>query len=260
MTANSNHHAPEKRARMHERVSRVLLQRIIRGTLPVGSKLSTERALAAEFQVNRATVREALRYLENLELIAIRQGDGAYVQSFLESGNLEMAKALMHVDETMRREVLSAILEVRRINSPEVAYAAALRRSSVHLKQLEQAALHSPNLPILERDKRVHHIIGLASGNILQILMTNFYEDFFYSFGHLYFGNEKNRHRSQVFHRDIYHAICEQNAGVARDIMQDVLQYAEHAVLEEIESKAVTGSVAAGGYPRHRNSPNWLNQ
>jgi len=260
MTAKANHHAPEKRVRIHERVSHVLLQRIIRGTLPVGSKLSTERALAAEFQVNRATVREALRYLENLELIAIRQGDGAYVQSFLESGNLETAKAVMNVDEAMRREVLSAILEVRRINSPEVAYTAALKRSCGHLQQLEQAALHSPDLPILERDKRVHHIIGLASGNILQILMTNFFEDFFYAFGHLYFDNEKNRHRSAAFHRDIYHAIREQNAGVARDIMQDVLQYAEHAVLEEIENKTVTGCVAAEGHPRQRNSPYWLNQ
>lgn len=255
-----DHQISAKRPRIHEQVLRVLLKRIIRGELPVGAKLATERTMAAEFQVNRATVREALRYLENLELITIRQGDGAYVQSFLESGNLETAKAVMHVDEAMRREVLSAILEVRRINSPEVAYAAALRRSSVHLQQLEQAALHSPDISILERDKGVHHIIGLASGNILQIFMTNFYEDFFYDFGHLYFQNNQNVKRSEAFHQDIYHAIRDQNAGMARDIMRDVLQYAEHTILEEIKRHAVTGSVASGGHSYVKDKRYWSNQ
>ena len=249
-----------KRPRVHEQVIHVLLKRIIRGELPVGAKLSTERALSAEFQVNRATVREALRYLENLELIAIRQGDGAYVKNFQESGNLETAKALMHVDDAMRFEVLTAILEVRRISSPEVAYAAALRRSPDHLAQLQQVALHSPDLPILERDKRVHHIIGLASGNILHILMTNFYEDFFYDFGYLYFQNDRNIKRSEAFHRDIYHAIRDQNAGMARDIMRDVLQYAEQAVLEEIERKAVTGLVTSGGLSYTKDKSDWSNQ
>jgi GntR family transcriptional regulator, transcriptional repressor for pyruvate dehydrogenase complex len=260
MTAPSDHRAPAKRARIHERVSRILLKRIIRGEIPIGARLSTERALAAEFQVNRATVREALRYLENLELIAIRQGDGAYVKNFLESGNLETAKAVMHVDDAMRLEVLTAILEVRRINSPAVAYAAALRRSPDHLARLQQVALHSPDLPILERDKNVHHIIGLASGNILQILMTNFYQDFFYDFGHLYFLNDNNIKRSEAFHRDIYHAIRDQNAGMARDIMRDVLQYAEQAIREEIESPAVTDSLAFGGHSNTKENDYWSNQ
>lgn len=241
MTQTIQNQRTDKRPRIHERVIRVLLTRIIRGEMPVGAKLATERALAAEFQVNRATVREALRYLENLKLIAIRQGDGAYVKNYLESGNLETAKAMVHVDDATRLEVLSAILEIRRINSPEVAYAAALKRSPVHLQQLEKTVLHSPDLPVLERDKRVHHIIGLASGNILQILMTNFYEEFFYYFGHLYFENNANINRSEAFHRDIYHAICDQNASVAREMMRDVLLYAEEAIYRAIEIPAPAG-------------------
>lgn len=243
---DSHHHPPEKRARVHERVSRILLQRILRGELPIGTKLTTERALAGEFQVNRATVREALRYLENLELIAIRQGDGAYVKNILDSGNLETAKAVMQVDDAMRREVLTALLKIRRINSPEVAYAAALNRTPAHLQQLEQIVFHAPDMPILERDKRLHHIIGQASGNILQILMTNFYEDFFDAFGHLYFNHVNNRQRSEKFHRDIYLALRDQNAGMAREMMRDVLQYAEQAVIGEIGKKAAIGADTIG--------------
>ncbi len=221
---------PARRTRVHERITRVLLRRILRGELAAGAKLPTERTLARTFEVNRATVREALRYLENLELISVRQGDGAYVRNFLESGNLQIAKDLVRVDEAMRREILTAIMEVRRTNIPEVAYAAALRRTPEQLQQLEKVALRSPQQSVMARDRQVHRIIARASGNILNILLINFFEDFFDAFGDLYFGNKRHCRRSETFHRDICEAIAQQNAGHARDIMRDALQYAEAAV------------------------------
>jgi GntR family transcriptional repressor for pyruvate dehydrogenase complex len=231
----------DRPSRAHENVVRTLLARILRGSLPPGAKLPTERALAAEFEVNRGTVREALRYLEHLELIVIRQGDGATVQPFLESGNLETAKAMVHADPDLRLEVLTAILEVRRVNSPEIAYAAALRRSPGHLLRLEETALRGGDLGILERDKAVHHIIALASGNILHILLTNFCQDFFDAFGHLYFENDANIRRSETFHRDILQALRDQDAVNAREIMRDVLVYAEGAVFKALGKDAAIG-------------------
>ena len=133
-----------KRPRINEQLIRILLQRIVHGEYPLGDKLPTERALAAEFAVNRATVREALRYLEALELIAVRQGDGAWVKDYRSSGNLEIAKALMALDNSMRVEIFRALLEVRRIVSPEIAYAAALRRSARQLQQLFKIVFDSP--------------------------------------------------------------------------------------------------------------------
>jgi GntR family transcriptional repressor for pyruvate dehydrogenase complex len=221
--------------RTHERVSGALLGKLFRGDIAPGEKLPTERTLARDFDVNRATVREALRYLENLELVAIRQGDGAYVKPLLESGNLEIAKAMVRIDPSWRREVLAAIHEIRRINGPEMAYAAALNRSPAHLQHLETLALRPEGSHILERDKRIHRVIAQASGNILLILLTNFCMEFFDDFGDLYFAREANVRRSEQFHRSIYEAIRDQNAGVAREVMRDVLAYAEQAVREELE-------------------------
>ena len=220
--------------RTHEKVTRALLGQLFRGTIAPGEKLPTERAMAGTFAVNRATVREALRYLEHLDLIAIRQGDGAYAKHFLESRNLETAKAMLRVDTGLRREVLAAVLEIRRINSPEIAYAAALKRSPDHLRQLQQAAFPDEEIAIMERDKHVHRIISRASGNILHVLMTNFCQDFFDDFGHLYFAREANCRRSVRFHRVIFNAIRDQNAGVARDVMREALQYAERAVYDAL--------------------------
>jgi len=235
MNKHTAHPVRPAPTRVHEQVTRTLLRRIMRGELPIGSKLTTERALAAEFQVNRATVREALRYLENLELIAIRQGDGAYVQNVFDSGNLETAKAMMQVDGTLRIKVLRAILEVRRINSPEIAHAAALNRSDAHLAQLEQVVFKQSDQPVMERDRAVHRIIGLASGNIVQILLTNFCLDFYDAFGQLYFEKSDNIERSEIFHRQIFEAVRDQNAGIARTVMRDVLAYADQAVLKAID-------------------------
>jgi DNA-binding FadR family transcriptional regulator len=90
--------------------------------------------------------------------------------------------------------------------------------------------------------------------------MTNFYEDFFYEFGHLYFENRANIARSEAFHQAIYHAIREQNAGVARDIMRDVLQYAEQAIYQEIKQDAETRSIAGGETPHAGKDDYWSNQ
>jgi GntR family transcriptional repressor for pyruvate dehydrogenase complex len=234
-------HAPSVRpGRAHEKVTCALLGELFRGTITPGAKLPTERAMAETFAVNRATVREALRHLEHLDLITIRQGDGAYAKHFLESRNLETAKAMVRTDAGLRREVLAAVLEIRRINSPEIAYAAALKRSPDHLRQLQQAAFPDEEIAMMERDKHVHRIVSRASGNILHVLMTNFCQDFFDDFGHLYFARDANCKRSAKFHRDIFHAIRDQNAGVAREIMRDVLRYAERAVYDALAQETAT--------------------
>jgi GntR family transcriptional regulator, transcriptional repressor for pyruvate dehydrogenase complex len=241
-----------RRARIHEQVIDILLRRMVRGEYPVDSKLPTERALAAEFGVNRTTVREALRHLENLELITVRQGDGAYVQDYRESGNLQTAKALFQVDAAMQREILTAVLEVRRMVCPEIAYMAALRRTDAHLTQLRRMAWEAPQLSIMERDKQVHRHIGRASGNLIYVLNTNLYEDFFEYAEDLYFADPGNARRSERFHREIYTAIEKQNASDAREVMAAVLAYAEQAVYAAMARKERTNEQGAlGALDRH---------
>jgi GntR family transcriptional regulator len=56
-----------------------LKQRIDRGELPAGTRLPSEPDLAAELQVSRATLREALRAMEIEGLLRRRQGSGTFV-------------------------------------------------------------------------------------------------------------------------------------------------------------------------------------
>ncbi len=76
-------------------ISSRLLRRILDGVYPAGSKLPTERVLASEFGVARTIVREALKRIEAMNLLTIRQGSGALVEDFRMVGGIELADLLM---------------------------------------------------------------------------------------------------------------------------------------------------------------------
>lgn len=59
-----------------EAVAALLRHRIVRGELPVGTKLPTEEELTEQFGIARTTLREALRVLESQGLIHIKRGRG----------------------------------------------------------------------------------------------------------------------------------------------------------------------------------------
>jgi GntR family transcriptional repressor for pyruvate dehydrogenase complex len=183
--------------------------------------------MAESFQVNRATVREALRKLENLELIDIRHGDGVYAKNFLESGNFDLIKAALAEDGN--NETILSVLEVRRITVPEMAFLAAQRRKDDDLAALEQIITH-PNLTVQEQDIKVHEIIAHATRNLVYTVMLNFFNQFTRRYNYLYFNSRKNLERSRRFHRDIFKAISQKKPKEARRIMSDVLLYAEDAV------------------------------
>jgi len=140
---------PLSRSRLHEEIASIIQKQIMNGTIAPGAKLPPERDLAETFNVNRATVREALRKLENLELLEIRHGDGVYVKNYLESGNLDLIKAAIRMDESFG--VLLNVHEVRRFAVPEMAYLAALRRTPEDLADLEHAVFTS-DASMIERD------------------------------------------------------------------------------------------------------------
>ena len=60
------------------------------GTLEVGSKLPTERAIAQQLGIGRNSTREALSILHGMGIIERRQGSGNYISS--DAGNTHDAR------------------------------------------------------------------------------------------------------------------------------------------------------------------------
>jgi len=87
--------APVRR-RLHEDVAEQLRDAILDGRFAAGAKLPPERELAAEFGVNRTSVREAIKVLEGLGLVAVRQGDGATVRPLVDASLDVLGPMIFH--------------------------------------------------------------------------------------------------------------------------------------------------------------------
>lgn len=66
---------------LYHQVAGILRQRIEDGIYPVGGKLLSEDELAAEFEVSRATIRQAVGELVMEGRVVRRQGRGTYVEA-----------------------------------------------------------------------------------------------------------------------------------------------------------------------------------
>jgi len=236
MTVKKILRRPLARSRLHEEIVNIIQKQIMDGEISPGDKLPTERELAETFAVNRATVREALRKLENLDLVEIRHGDGLYVKNYLESGNFDLIKAALTMDEG--GSVISSILEARGFVVPQIAYMAAGRRTAAELSELQQV-IAKDDMNMLEKDIRVHQTIARSAHNLLCTIVLNFFNQVFRDYGYLYFDDERNVERSRQFHHEIYEAIKNQKPEKARKVMRDVLVYAEGAVRENLNRKKV---------------------
>jgi len=228
---------PVKRSRLHEEIVGQLQRKIIKGDLPPGHKLMTERALAERLNVNRATVREALKKLEFLELVDINHGDGVYVKNYHDSGNLELLKDIVYMDRIININILKNLLDVRKILSPEMAAAAALNHTEEHLMELQETIHNADTMSIQDRDYHVNRIIAKASGNLFFLFILNFFHSIIKDYGYLYFDRPENAARSELFHMEIYEAMLAKNPEKASQVVQEVLEYTEQQIYDEYENQ-----------------------
>jgi len=79
--------------------------------IKIGQRLPSERDLAERFRVSRPSVREALRAMEIIGLIEIRQGDGVFVTGFNLAPFLNTISPLL----TNRKDFELELIELRRM-------------------------------------------------------------------------------------------------------------------------------------------------
>src|ERR1044071_8225240 len=64
---------------LYHQVFTVLRQRVLSGTYPTGTRLAPEDDLATEFDVSRATIRQAVGELVRAGIVSRQQGRGTFV-------------------------------------------------------------------------------------------------------------------------------------------------------------------------------------
>jgi len=154
--------APERR-RLHEGVAEQLRDAILDGRFRAGEKLPPERELAEQFEVNRTSVREAIKVLEGLGLVSVRQGDGATVRPLVDASFDILAPMIFHggrIDAgwlvDLNEVVLPLLLEMGRL--------AIERRRPEHLRAMR--ALRD----VAAADERPREVRFRALGDLLVLL------------------------------------------------------------------------------------------
>ena len=156
------------------RVSEAIRARILRRELVEGQPLPTETELARQFEVNRSTVREALRKLESSGLLGRRRGGKRlYVtRPTREAVGGGLSEAL----ELHRARVVD-VWEALQSVQPGIAAAAALRRSDAALAAIESAARRfagrqGQREAAIEDVAAFFDALGEASGNPVFVLLN----------------------------------------------------------------------------------------
>lgn len=193
------------------------------GSFPPHTKLPSERELQQSFGVGRSTVREALRALEALGVIELRQGRGAFVRDI--GGPLETRPAAS-ASGTWRIEL---VMEARLVIETQTAALAALRRTQDDLEVLEQElhafeeATAQDDLPALVRaDVAFHDAIAAAANRALASSLKSL-EVLGIQSRTVSLGKKQRRSDVLARHRSIYAAVTEGDPVGAAVAMRDHL-------------------------------------
>ncbi|WP_116085878.1 FadR/GntR family transcriptional regulator [Tropicimonas sp. IMCC34011] len=118
-----------------EEAARAIAGAIRRGEVRQGEKLPAERAIAAQLQVSRVTVREALRILSEAGYLELRPGAGG--GSFVASEVI--APEFLYPGLSVKPKDMIDVLDARRIVMPRIAEVATMNLSEDDIERMEAA-------------------------------------------------------------------------------------------------------------------------
>lgn len=221
-----------KKTKVYEEIVAQVKDLIAEGKLKPGHQLPSERELSEMFKVSRASVREAIRALESLELIEIRQGEGTYIALTVET-------LLASVASTIRKQVdpLLQIFEARKILEPALAALAAERATAEEVAELEaileeQAEKIAEGETGVDADTRFHSTLAEAAKNEVLLKLNEAIVDRLRETRERSLQTQGRPPRSLAGHRQILEAIRLKNPAQAHDAMLKHLETIEHNVLQ----------------------------
>jgi GntR family transcriptional repressor for pyruvate dehydrogenase complex len=244
------------RLRRADGVFQQLRSRILGGALARGERLPNERDLADTFEVNRTSVREAVKRLEYLGLVEVRHGHGTFVKGVSESSSLEVIEALLRDPRTVTLDLLRQILEFRRHITIQVVELAARNRSEEQLQRArtllsrEQDEGTDPDRA-LTLDVEFNRLLGEATGNLMYQLVSNLFTKLLHRLGPFYYNEGRDFSRSLETHRQLLGAIEARDPIAARRVLERMLAYSESSIVAEIERLEAEGIIG----PQTRTAP-----
>ena len=168
----------QPRGSVAERVASSLRTAIVAGRFRPGDPLPSERELADKYDVNRSSVREAMKRLEAWGLVKIKHGGTTRVSDFLLSAGLELLPHLVELGGVVDASVLRDLHELRAMILGWCAEQAAQKADPASLARLESLArqLADPKAKpsqLQELDYDFFETLVQITGNRLLLMFSN---------------------------------------------------------------------------------------
>jgi GntR family transcriptional repressor for pyruvate dehydrogenase complex len=169
---------PISEGRAFEEIARQIRNELAEGRLKVGSRLPPERVMAAQMNVSRHVLREALRSLENAGLIRMRKGatGGAFVAA---GGGTSIASGMLdlfHIGAISPEQLTDARIWIGGIIVREACKRATptdIAELETNIDALETAITSEPHPQRVEINFQFHRILARIAANPLLIIMTD---------------------------------------------------------------------------------------
>ena len=198
-----------------------MLDNILNGVWPPGTKLPSENELGQMFGVSRVPIREALRKLNTMGITQTRQGEGSFV--LMVTPGMFMNSLLPML--VWNRKSMMDILEYRRIVEPENAALAALHADEDDIVNIAATIedinrIGRPALEFAIADMKFHLDIARATKNSLLFNVSNVIRDVMVSY-YRKINELMGIDRALKYHRLIFEAIRDKEPEQARRWMQE---------------------------------------
>jgi GntR family transcriptional regulator, transcriptional repressor for pyruvate dehydrogenase complex len=228
---------PVERRRIAEEVARQLRGLILKGQYQPGDKLPPERRLAETLGVNRATLREALRNLEHMGLVAIRQGDGTRVLDFIQTAGLDLLGHMISLSGDTGQAVLGDVLEFRLIAGRETARLAAVRATPEQITALEELAARdtATREDVLALDMDFYFQLARSTDNVVFPLLYNPVRTTVRRFVRFFTAMEPEEQEVRAHHAEILEALRARDPDAAGEVAEAFLALGRERFLATLE-------------------------
>jgi GntR family transcriptional repressor for pyruvate dehydrogenase complex len=237
---------PVRRTRLREEAAEQIKSLIRSGQLRPGDKLPSERELVNQLAVSRASVREALRMLENMGLLTVKPGNGTYVREVPIDVLVDpLASWLLG-----RKEALLHLLEARDIIEPQIAALAARRATPQAIQTMEETLAEVARQSqagnteaMAQAIMTFHRCITEAANNSILLRILNTIADLLSESMQETLRIPGRPNKSLANHRRILAAIRAGDAAAASKAMRQHLRSVQEDILAEIGSGEATKAV-----------------
>ena len=207
------------------------------GRFELGSKLPAERDLATQFGISRTSLRDAIRHLELLGYLTVRQGGGTIVR---EPDSLTLAQPFQQVLSS-HPYLATDLIQFRLLLEPEVAALAAEHCSAEDALQLrdslqKQHQLVAEGKPLASEDVRFHQLLAHCARNVTVLHILDTLQALLHDLRRRLLTGDQP-HLTLRQHGDITDAIVRQDAEAARTHMSAHLTAVMNSIREENETE-----------------------